>query len=132
MKLIDKELAIDTDFWSDAELKTIFYDEYISKVSSKIMWSLLLVYHPNSIYSTLDTKSAKELVEKDYLKKSLEWDKYTTTVDKIQKFLLSKSKRLLLSWEEKLEERDRFMHSMPYNADTFELQDKMLAATSKL
>lgn len=46
--------------------------------------------------------------------------------------MLTKPKRLLAGWERKLEERDAFMHSLPYNEDTYEMLDKMMANTAKM
>jgi hypothetical protein len=96
------------------------------------MWALLLVFHPISKFYSLDVDSRKLLVERDFLKKELDWKKYETTIALIQEHLITKTERLLDGWESKLEERDTFMHSLPYNADNFELLDKMLANTAKM
>ena len=128
------DLIIDpfSDFWSDSQLRLIFKEEYEEDTASNIMWALILYNHPSSKYYTLDFQSRKDLIEKDYLKSPLDWESFKTTVDKIVKFLLSKPKQLLHGWELKLEERDAFMHSRPYDEDNYEMLDKMLAATSKM
>jgi hypothetical protein len=57
---------------------------------------------------------------------------YEETTERIHKFLVSKVKYLLAGWETKLEERDTFMHSKPYDESTFEMLDKMMSATAKM
>jgi hypothetical protein len=37
-----------------------------------------------------------------------------------------------MRWEQTLHERDDFISTVPYNLDTFEAKDKMLANTPKL
>lgn len=120
-----------SDFYSDPQLKAIFADEYES-VSSTIMWALMLYSHPDSKYASQNDSTRKALIEKDYLKAPLLWDTYNETVNKIKSFLLTKPQRLLDGWEQKLEERDAFIHSLPYNEDTYEMLDKMMANTAKM
>lgn len=45
---------------------------------------------------------------------------------------LTKPKRLLAEWETKLEERARFIASLPYNEDTYELLDAMMSKTERM
>lgn len=45
---------------------------------------------------------------------------------------LTRPKRALGNWLHKLEERDDFITSTPYNTETFEMLDKLLAATDKM
>ncbi len=85
------------------------------------------------MYYSLDHESKLALIELDFLPDfSSLWESRPETRAKISKFLLSKPERLLDGWEKKLEERDEFMHSRPYNEDTFEMLDKMMALTDKM
>lgn len=120
-----------SDFYSDPQIKSIFNEEY-STVSSATMWALCLYYHPKSKYYSLDHKSKLLLIEKDYLKSPLLLDQYTSTIEKIKLFLLTKPERALLNWEQKLEERDTLISSIPYNAETFEMLDKLMTNNDKL
>lgn len=123
---------IESDFYSDPQIRLIFKTEYESGVTSKHMWALMLYIHPKSKYQGLDDRSKITLIESDYLGKSLELDKMQLTLDKIGTHLMSKVEYLLAGWERKLEERDAFMYSKPYDEDTFEMLDKMMAATAKM
>ena len=126
------ELKIDSDFFSDPQLALFFQEEKQKKIDSKVMWALFLLTHPKSIYYTLDPTSRLLLIEQDYLKAKLDVSKYQDTLDKICKISLTKPARLLDSWEKKLEERDEFIRTLNYSQETYEILDKMMAATSKM
>lgn len=121
-----------SDFWSDPQLKSIFAVEYGLKYSSKLMWSLMLLEHPDSKYYDLDKDSRKIRVEEDYYKDTLDLEKYEDTISKIDDFILTKTKRRLKDWETKLEERDAFIGNTPYNDESYEMLDKMMGATDKM
>lgn len=120
------------DFYSDPQIKSIFQEEHSSKVSSQTMWALLLYHHPKSKYYPLDHKSKLFLIEKDYLHSPLKLEDYTSTITKIKEFLLTKPERSLANWEQKLEERDTLIASIPYNAETYDMLDKMMSNNDKL
>lgn len=124
-----------SDFYSDSQIKAIFREEYEAKVPSHHMWALILYAHPDSKYSGQKDADKKALIEKDYLgpfKDPIKWEDRAKTLEKIISFLLTKPKRLLKGWEIKLEERDTFIASIPYNAETYELLDKMMGNTAKI
>lgn len=132
MQLINS-FDILSDFYSDAQLRTIFHEEYDSKVPSQHMWALLLYAHPESKYYSQEPSTRLSLIRKDYLNdSSFTIEPYSSTIEKIENFLLTKPQRLLASWEQKLEERDLFIKSLPYDASTFEMLDKMMASSYKM
>lgn len=88
--------------------------------------------HPDSKYAGQDDATKKNLIEKDYLRESFKWDSYKETLERASQFLLTKTQRLLKSWEDDLEERDVFMKSMPYNAETFDLKEKLMTNRLKM
>ena len=120
------------NFYSDSQLKTIFNEEYANKVPSSHMWALVLYSHPESKYYSQLPHSRRLLIEQDYLKHTLKWDEYSETLSKMEDFLLTKPQRLLKGWESKLEERDQFIAALPYNAETYEMLDKMMSSTAKM
>lgn len=118
---------------SDPQFKAVFKSEIEAKVPSSHMWAIMLYVHPDSKYFTLDTKSKESLIKKDYLDDpSFDFSSYQDTISKIETFLLTKPQRLLRSWELKLEERDAFISSVPYDASTFDLLDKMMEKSHKM
>lgn len=117
------------DFWADPQLRTIFRAEYESSTPSSHMWALMLFTHPNSKFYNLSPSTRKTLIEEDYLKSSLNWDAYSSTIKTINKFVLTPAERLLSSWDTKLSEREEFMSSIPYSSSTYEMLDKMMKDT---
>lgn len=122
---------LDSDFYNDSQIKLIFKEE-LASIPSSIMWALMLYHHPDSKYYQLEPHSKLALIEKDYLKASLDLSLYSETIAKIELFTMSKTKRLLKNWEDDLEERDAFMKSLPYNETNFEIKEKLLSNRLKL
>src|SRR5690606_30665797 len=91
----------------------------------------MLYIHPDSKYYSLDDKSRTDLISSDFLS-GFDPGKYTSTIERTKLFLLTKSQRSLVNWEQKLEERDAFIANIPYSESTYELLHKMMASTSKM
>lgn len=125
----------DIDFFqANPQLEVAFSymkDKY-PETYSKIMWSIALDRHPKSIYRNLDSQERRNFIEKEYTGFKVEWDKEEDTVDLFTKLALTKKEQFLVAWEDKMEERQLFMTSMPYNETTYELLDKMLSSTDKM
>ena len=120
---------LSSDFYAqDPQFPIIFEGEY-NTVPSKIMWALMLYSHPSSKYYTLDPKSRIELIAKDYLKGPFDPTQYQETLDKIDRFLMTRAERLLTSWETKLEERNDFIKSKPYNDENYAMLDSIMDKT---
>lgn len=119
------------DFYTE-ELKILFKEEYEKKIPSQYMWAFILDVHPGSIFSHLSPKVRREILSKDLIGSNIEWDSYSEVIDKIKRIFLSKVQRLLVNWETKLEERDYFLNSTPYNADNFDLLEKAMKETHKM
>ncbi len=121
-------------FKSNPQLKIIFQKEFEDKVPSHHMWALFLYAHPSSKFYDEAPSTRKTLIYKDYLKEdpTFSWDTYELTLELIETKVLSKAERALMRWEKSLHERDDFFASIPYSEATFEMKDKMLAATTKL
>lgn len=125
-----KSFDIDTNFYSQSpEFKILFKEEIKLKIPSEIMWALVLFIHPSSKFATLDHKSRLSIIEQDYLGYKLELDKYELILDKIKKYIMTPAQRVLSSWNNKLFQREEFIDSVSYSADTYEMLDKMLKDT---
>lgn len=119
------------DFFStNPQLKILFSES----IPSSHMWALFLFAHPDSKFFNESPEDRKSLIYKDYLKSdpSFSFDDYESILEKIQASVLTKAQRALMRWEQTLHERDDFIASVPYNMDTFEAKDKMMANTTKL
>lgn len=122
---------IHSDFYSDPQIRSIFNEEIENKVPSKVMWALMLFHHPDSKYYSQEAVSKKQLIEQDYLKEPLAWEEYESTVSKIERFLMSKAKRFLKTWEDDFEERDAFMKSLPYDLDHYKVKEELMTSRLK-
>lgn len=85
------------------------------------------------MYAQLDFKDKIEFISSDLnIQFNPAAEPYVSILDYVEHFILTKPQKYLVQWEKKLEERTQFMASIPYNADTFELLDKMMAASSRM
>lgn len=125
-------MEIWSDFWTPQNILK-YKEEYDSGTSSKIMWALHLMYHPESDYYELPLKVKQELISTDYLDgEPFDPSAFKNVLDKIIKYNFTKSQASMLAWETKLEERDAFMATQPYDFNTYDALDKMLGQTYKL
>jgi hypothetical protein len=121
------------DFFSSNPQLKVLFSKHLSTPSSH-MWALFLFAHPDSKFFNESPEDRKSLIYKDYLKEdpTFDWDEYSPLIEVLNTYVLTKAQRALMRWEQALHERDDFMASIPYTVDTFELKDKMMAATPKL
>lgn len=126
-------LNVNKDFYSENNNDLLFKEEKDNKVPSKVMWALALLTHEESPYYSLDLSNKQALIKGDYLEdNSFDFSRYDNVIGKMERIYLSKPKRYLRQWEEKLEERNEFIASKSYNENTYEMLDKLLAQTDKL
>jgi len=86
--------------------------------SSKIMWSIALLESDKSPYKEASKDERIKLIKDDYY--SPDWNNITEEINLFVNLNTSKAKKKLRNWEEKLEERDKFI------ADTSDLLGKKL------
>lgn len=121
-----------TNFWDNTQYKAIFKDEYQKDTSSDVMWALYLIYHPSSEYYEMPLKARTSLILRDFLTEDYDLSLHEESIKKIQELSLTKTQLAMFNWESKLEERDSFISSQPYDANSFEMLDKMMSQSSKL
>ena len=109
------------------EIKDLYPDSY-----TKVMWAIALDAHPKSIYRNVSTQERRGLIEKEYLNESIKWKELESYIETFNKLVLTQKERFLVEWEKKLEERQQFIAAIPYNEETYEILDKMMASTEKM
>ncbi|RTL05499.1 hypothetical protein EKK58_07560 [Candidatus Dependentiae bacterium] len=119
-------------FEANPTLKIIFPD-----IPSTTMWAIALLHHPQSKFRNINYQERKKVIEMDYLTPQdayvdLDSEELIPVVEKFSKFALTKKQQFLNNWERKLEEREEFIGKIEYNANTYELLDKMMSQTQKL
>jgi hypothetical protein len=99
--------------------------------TSKLMWAFYFKTSPYSIYYHLPNKD--ELIERDFIKdKNFKWDKYKKETDTFEELTTTEAERAFIGWEEKMRERREFLRESAYSEETWEMNDKMMAATAKM
>lgn len=120
------------NFWkiyTNYKLFEPFKDLYIKdhskgkKESSKIMWGVLhLIDDSNhNPLASLPMDEKKEIVNSDMFDNKLNWEEYEGFITKFRNMLYTKVKRDLIEWEDKLEERRKFIRDTPYTLDSTEV-----------
>lgn len=142
MESILENFDINKNFWSyNPQFKAIkqfkeLYDKDKSEeksYSSKVMWSIALLVHPRSIFYNLDEDDKKELIYGDYIKDNrFTWKKYENLITLFTELVLTRAKRSLSVWENKLRERDKLIEEEKYTIDNAEELDKILKNTYSL
>jgi hypothetical protein len=122
-----------------------FYDSDKSKkkeTSSKIMWSMMLCYHPKSDFYNLPNK--EEVIAKKFINDpKFKWESYVELKEMIVDSVLTQAEKSLDNWNRTLKKRDEFIHEQEFTLDHYDDKgrlakgsadqlDKMLANTNKL
>jgi hypothetical protein len=103
--------------------------------SSLIMWAIAFYCHPESRILNFPDVEKKELIEKDIISTTVEWDKISSYIVEYKNLYLTQARRSLFNWKLKLEERDAYLMSIKYNSlelDEAGKLDRLLADTPKL
>lgn len=154
--MLVENFNVGRNFWeANPQTIVIFSDIYNAdntknkELSSVMMWAISFLVDSSSKWRNLSDIEKKKEIKLDFLDKNivslkskyktlnedlLNWDSdiVKETIQKYNKYDKSKISKLLSDWEFKLEERNNFISSKEYNEETFEMLDKMLAASKKM
>ena len=100
-------------------------------LSSEQLWAIALLVHPKSAYKNINLSERKDILKNDF-SSNIIWEEVEKEIELFKDLCLSKKQRYLIDWESKLDERQTFIASIPYNQETYEDLDKMMAATDKM
>lgn len=134
------------NFWKEySSLITIdefyqFYNDDKSKdksESSKIMWAIWYMNHPESIFFNMSDKKYK--IAKDYLKdESFNWSSIENLISLFKFVVLSQAEQALINWGELISMRDKAMKELymkfigEEDIDSLVKLDKIITSTPKL
>lgn len=93
------------------------------------MWALALYIDPKSKLTTLSNQEKISIIRQDYLP---DWTPNTEDVELYKNILLTKAQKMLLLWEEKIEERTKLIGSLPYNLENLDTLDDMMSKSPKI
>ncbi len=130
--MFSDELNIDTDFWSDPELKIIFKEEFEQKIPSQVMWAVMLYVHPLSKFSGFDLETKAILIRSDYLQdKDFNFEDYQSTLDKVKLYILTPAQRLLVVWDKKIQELERLLDENKITLENYSIISPIISNLAK-
>lgn len=135
---------IEEDFWNlNQEIKYMspFNKLYNSDLtnnkeySSQIMWAVYLYTDPDSRFARMSEDEKREEINLNYLlNDKFNWDEpiIKELINGYQDRLLTKLQKSYLRLLKKLEDRDNFISTTPYNEKNAQTLDKMFANSSAI
>ena len=105
-----------------------FYNSSENKdYTSEVMWAIYLFCDIKSPKIRLRKDERAEDIKKYFLKEdSFDFDHHEDLIDAYPKVVMTKIQRELKVWQDKIEERNKFLETLSYSLDTFEALDKMM------
>lgn len=99
----------------------------------KLFWATALLTDDQSRYFNQPIDQARAIIAKDILKEpSFDFSLLDPAVALYKEFCLTPSRRLLLVWKKKIDERNELIASIPYSLETFETLDKLVTNSDKI
>jgi hypothetical protein len=97
------------------------------KLTSKYMWAIFLLCDINSPKLRLRDDERREEIKVYFIKEDdFDFSRLDELISAYSKTAMTKIQRELKSWQDKIEERNKFIESQKYNERTFEMLDKMM------
>lgn len=128
------------DFWElYPELKFIDEFEYIKKEyrikSSMVMWFIVLCFHLDSKFFSLEIEERTSLISKDYFKDK-DWykvneSKLVKAIERFENFDTT-AERQMRQLMETMEKRTKFLRETEYDLENYKKLDDMVANTATL
>jgi len=128
---------VDNQLQTIEPFKTLYKKDSSKKKdhSSQMMWAVAFYIDPKSRLLNFSSKEKQDVVSKDIVTIKIDWDKINVYIEEYAKLKLSQIERSLANWKYKLEERDKYLVSLPYQELTLDEAsklDKLLSDTPKL
>jgi hypothetical protein len=123
----DKFWEVNPEFKFVEPYSGFFKSNKDKKKTSQVMWAIYLLCDINSPKIRLRLDERKEEIKTYFLKdENFEFTSISELIDAYPKIAMTKIQRELKSWQDKIEERNKFIESQKYNERTFEMLDKMM------
>jgi len=129
-------IDLKTNYWAMYPQQEVAFNSLIEKKgrdgSSKIMWGLALMNHPESDYFDMNRKDCETIVNKDWMNEKTDWKKYKKEEKLFKNITLDSKGRLLAFWKTKYNELTEFADDVKITEETFDLHLKILDKLPKL
>lgn len=127
IKNSSKFWEVNPEFMHTEPYRTFYKSSKEKARTSKVMWAIFLLCDINSPKIRLRKDEREEDIKLYYLEdEKFDFNKYENLVQEYPKVVLTKIQRELKTWQDKIEERNKFIEKQNYNERTFEMLDKML------
>lgn len=113
-------------FKSVAAFKALEDEETNANNASKLMWSIILLYHKKSPYANLPELERKAKIAEDFLKNpNFDWEDevYSKACKTYYDLYLTELERTYIDIKNKLSERRRFISEQSYTLDEYEMDN---------
>jgi hypothetical protein len=100
--------------------------------SSNIMWSVCLIYHPQSTFKNLPLKIREGVVFNFVGIKDLNDKKYKNIIDDFVDLVTTSAQRQLMQWNRILDEKSDFMKEKKYDEESWEMLENMMKSNVSL
>ncbi len=134
MKGIVNSFTVTANFWEvNPQLVVVFKDVYDTdkskgKVnSSKNMWTIALIYDPESKFKNLPLEDRIKIIEENFCK-----IENIGIIDKYKELVTTPAQRHLIQWNNVMEEKSKLLSTLKYDIDSWEVIEKMLIGNTKL
>jgi hypothetical protein len=122
----------EANFWDlNPQLAVPFKSLTKREDGSNAMWSISLLIHPESALANIPYDQKLKIIQEDYFP-DFKPENYEEEILLYKEVVLTRTERMLVAWNKKVDERLAFIDSVPYNFDTFEAIDKMILTGTKL
>lgn len=122
-----------SDYWKAYPNHKLFSE--FSGQKSDTMWILFLMFNPtkdNPLVSMLDIELRKSEIEKNFIKKKVNWEHILSLKEAYKSnILLTRAKKELLFYYDLLEERRKYIESLSYATDS-EAKEKLVKSTRSI
>ena len=127
IKNVSKFCEVNPEFMHAEPYRTFYKSSREKTRTSKIMWAIFLLCDISSPKIRLRKDEREEDIKLYYLEdEKFDFSKYEELIQQYPKVVLTKIQRELKTWQDKIEERNKFIEKQTYNERTFEMLDKML------
>jgi len=127
IKNVSKFWEVNPEFMHAEPYRTFYKSSREKTRTSKIMWAIFLLCDISSPKIRLRKDEREEDIKLYYLEdEKFDFNKYEELIQQYPKVVLTKIQRELKTWQDKIEERNKFIEKQTYNERTFEMLDKML------
>lgn len=138
---MEEEFDISKDFWKlHPQFKNLdgfrqFYASNKGQDSSKFMWFLKYVYHPDSVVSGMRESDRIEYIEKSILEDIGFVLEHTEEIEELgdlyKSVIDTPLDRIIRTVQTKLEQKETFLKDATYDLQTFEDLDKAINSLEK-